>query len=335
MNKSPASPPESTPPKARGRAPGDTTGMLDALRVGFIGFLMGCADLVPGFSGGTVAFIGGIYDRLINGIKAFDVGLARRVMARDWAGILATVPLLFFVALGAGLLLAILSLSGVVTGLFVSHPVQLWSAFSGLVIGSIFLLARETWCWRLIDWVLFVAAAIGTYVLVGLPVLASPPEGLPYLFLCGAITISAMILPGISGSYLLVILGQYQRVLEAVHTRDWVSLAVFAAGVGVGVLSFVRIVSFLLRRFRRATLVALTGVMAGALRTIWPWREVVSTRLNSKGVEVPLEQINIAPSDWSAVPPALFWVVVGAAAVLVLTRLRPAQGADTAAGGRD
>lgn len=318
-----------SPAPATASAPGNPAGPLDALRIAVIGFLMGCADLVPGVSGGTIAFVGGIYDRLIHGLKAFDLALVRRVFARDWRGVHSTVPLVFFVCLGAGLLTAIVTLAGVIAGLFVSHPVQLWAAFFGLVLGSIVLLARETWRWRFIDWILFLAAAAATYVVVGLPMLSSPPEGLPFLFLSGAIAICAMILPGVSGSYLLVILGQYQRVLEAVHTRDLPSLAVFVAGIVVGILSFVRIVSFLLRRFPRATLVTLTGVMAGALRSIWPWRETISTRVNSKGVEVPVEQVNILPPDWSAVPPALLWLAVGVAAVLVLARLRPAPASAT------
>jgi putative membrane protein len=319
--------PSASPAASPAPAPGNPVGPLDALRIAVIGFLMGCADLVPGVSGGTIAFVGGIYERLIHGLKSFDLGLVRRLLARDWAGVWRSVPFVFFVCLGAGLLTAIASLAGLVSRLFVTHPVQLWAAFFGLVLGSIVLLARETWRWRPLDWALFAAAAVATYVIVGLPMLAQPPEGLPYLFLCGAIAICAMILPGISGSYLLVILGQYHRVLEAVHSRDFVALGVFVAGIVVGIMSFVRVVSFLLRRFHHATLIALTGVMAGALRTIWPWRETISTRVNSKGVEVPVEQVNVLPPDWSAVPPALLWLAVGVVAVLVLARLRPAPAA--------
>ncbi len=333
MHSQPAPPAQPSPsprvsPAASAATDGNPRGLFDAVRVAIIGFLMGCADLVPGVSGGTIAFVGGIYDRLIHGIKAFDLGLARRLLARDWAGTWASAPFLFFACLGAGLLTAIVSLSGLISRLFLTHPVQLWAAFFGLVLGSIVILARETWRWAPRDWALFLGAAAATFVVVGLPMLANPPDNLPYLFLCGAIAISAMILPGISGSYLLVILGQYHRVLEAIHTRDFVALGVFVAGVGVGVLSFVRIVSYLLRRFHRATLITLTGVMAGALRSIWPWRETVSTRINSKGVEVPVEQVNILPPDWSAIPPALLWLAVGVAAVLVLARLRPAPAAD-------
>ncbi len=323
----PAAQPSSTArvsPTAPAVASGNPAGPLDAARVAVIGFLMGCADLVPGVSGGTIAFVGGIYDRLIHGIKAFDLALVRRILARDWKGVVSSVPIVFFICLGVGLLTAIASLSGVISRLFVTHPVQLWASFFGLVLGSIVLLARETWRWRPVDWILFLAAAASTYVVVGLPLLAHPLEGLLFLFLSGAIAICAMILPGISGSYLLVILGQYHRVLEAVHTRDLATLAVFVAGIAVGILSFVRVVAFFLRRFPQATLVALTGVMAGALRSIWPWRETISTRVNSKGVEVPVEQVNILPPDWSAVPPALLWLAVGVAAVLVLARLRPA-----------
>lgn len=297
--------------------------ILRHLRIVLVGFLMGAADLVPGVSGGTIAFICGIYDRLINGIKAFDLAALRLALRFDWAALNRKLPLLFFVCLGTGLLTAVFSLSGLLTRLFISHPVELWSFFFGLVLGSIVLLAHDTWRWRTIDWIAFALAGIATYLLVGLPVVQTPP-GLPYIFLAGAIAICAMILPGISGSYLLVIMGKYHEVLEAVSHRDFLTLAVFVAGIATGILSFVRIVSWLLHRFRHITLIALTGIMAGALRTVWPWKEVLSTRINSKGEEVPLMQGNIMPAELSAFGPALVFLMAGAIVVLVISRLAAA-----------
>ena len=147
------------------------------------------------------------------------------------------------------------------------------------------------------------------------------PATLPFLFLAGAVAICAMILPGISGSYLLVILGKYEIVLEAIGSRDFLSLAVFGAGLVTGILSFVRVVSWLLHHRRRVTLIALTGIMTGALRTVWPWKETLSTRLNSKGETVPLHQINTLPNA----DPALLWAcllaLLGAVVVVALSRL--------------
>lgn len=293
---------------------------LRYLRLMLVGFVMGIADLVPGVSGGTIAFITGIYDRLLNGIKSFDLVALRMALRLDWRGLTAKIPIAFFLALGTGLLTAVFSLSHLLSRLFVTHPVQLWAFFFGLVFGSILLLAHHTWRWRLPDWSAFLIAAVATYWLVGLPVMQTPPS-LPFIFLSGAIAICAMILPGISGSYLLVILGKYHVILEAVSTRDLVTLAVFVSGIATGILSFVRVVSWLLRTYRHVTLVALTGIMAGALRTVWPWKETVSTRINSEGVEVPLQQVNVPPADLGALLPAAGLCLIGAVLVLALERI--------------
>ncbi len=297
--------------------------LIRHLHIMLVGFLMGAADLVPGVSGGTIAFICGIYDRLINGIKAFDLKALRLVLRFEWSTLSRKLPLLFFLCLGSGLLAAVFSLSGLLSRLFISHPIELWSFFFGLVLASIVLLAHDTWRWRPIDWLAFLGAGLITFWLVGLPVMQTPP-GLPYMFLAGAIAICAMILPGISGSYLLVIMGKYHQVLEAVSNRDFLTLAVFIAGIATGILSFVRIVSWLLHHYRRVTLITLTGIMAGALRTVWPWKETLSTRINSKGVEVPLMQTNVMPAELTAFVPALLYVMAGAAVVLAISRLAAA-----------
>ena len=301
------------------------TSILTHLRIVLIGFCMGAADLVPGVSGGTVAFVGGIYDRLINGLKSLDVVTLRLLLKGRLAAVFERVPVVFFLTLGAGLITAILSLSHPLSALFKSHPVQLWTFFFGLVLGSILLLAKETWRWRVVDWIAFIVAAAVTYWLVGLHTMQTPPTQ-PLLFLSGAIAICAMILPGISGSYLLVILGKYHQVLEALNHRDFAALGAFIAGIIVGILSFVRVVSWLLRTWRQVTLVALTGIMAGALRTVWPWKETIATRINSRGEEVPLTQINIFPeAGASAFVTALPWLVAGLVAVVLLSRLNPAD----------
>ena len=289
-----------------------------------IGFLMGCADVVPGVSGGTIAFICGIYDRLLAGIKTFDLTTIQLVVKGDIKGAWKRIPVLFFVFLGAGLVAAVLTFARVLSHLMVDHPVKLWSFFFGLVLGSIVLLARQTWVWKPLDWVVFLAFGLGTYTLVGLNAMQIP-EGLPFTFLAGAIAICAMILPGISGSYLLVIMGKYQAVLDAVNHRDFVTLAVFCAGIATGILSFVRVVSWLLSRFRHVTLIALTGVMAGALRTLWPWKETLTTRINSKGVEVPVLQANVLPGSDGHVGLAVALLIAGCIAVVFIELIAKAE----------
>lgn len=297
------------------------------LRIALVGFVMGIADLVPGVSGGTIAFICGIYDRFINGLKTFDLQLLKLILRGRVHEVFTKVPWLFFIALGTGLLTAVFSLSGVLSRLFETHPVELWSLFFGLIVGSTVLLFRMTLPWKPSHVAAFLIATVGTYFLVGLPLLQTP-AGKPFLFFAGAIAICAMILPGISGSYLLVIMGQYQIVLDAVSSRDFASLVVFVAGIAVGVLSFVRLVSWFLRHHRQITLVTLTGVMAGALRTVWPWKEVVSTRINSEGIKVPVMQVNVAPPDGTSLLLPIALALVGAALVLLLSHLAPPEPKD-------
>ena len=306
--------------------------LFSYLRLTLIGFLMGCADVVPGVSGGTIAFICGIYDRLLEGIKSFDLTTLRLVLKLDLKTVWKRVPVLFFVFLGTGLLSAVFTLARLLSHLMQTHPAELWAFFFGLVLGSIVLLARQTWRWRLADGALFLGFALATYWLVGLEA-TQTPSTLPFVFMAGAIAICAMILPGISGSYLLVILGKYQEILDAVNRRDFLTLAVFCAGIATGILSFVRVVSWLLRTYRHATLIALTGIMAGALRTVWPWKHTVATRLNSEGLEVPVTQVNVLPPDNLQLLLALGLAVAGGLAVLAISRLAAAEQREAAVAG--
>ena len=302
--------------------------LFSNLRVAVIGFLMGCADVVPGVSGGTIAFICGIYERLINGIKSFDLTSARLLLQRDFKGLWARIPFPFFIALGLGLITAILTLAKVLEHLMLNRPVELWSFFFGLVLGSILLLARQTWVWKAADWAVFAGFSVGTFFLVGLQSLHTP-VGLPFVFIAGAIAICAMILPGISGSYLLVIMGKYAVIIEAVNDRNLTVLAVFCAGIATGILSFVRLVSWMLTHHRHVTLIALTGIMAGALRTLWPWKETLTTRINSAGEEVPLTQANILPGAESNLLLAVGLAIAGGAAVILIERLAKAEPSNT------
>lgn len=298
--------------------------LLAYVKIYCIGFCMGIADLIPGVSGGTIAFISGIYDRLINGIKSFDITSLRLVLKFQIREVWERIPFLFFIPLGLGLVSAVFSLSKLLESLFNTHPEKLWAFFFGLILGSILILYRETRPWKLRDVLVFLLAGIFTFWLVGLPATQTPSTPL-YLFLAGAIAISAMILPGISGSYILVILGKYQQILDAVNSRDLGSLAIFMAGMVVGVLSLVRVVSWFLRMYRHLTIISLTGVMTGALRTVWPWKETVTTRIDSSGDVVPVIQKAYMPTDFTQISIALLLLVVGAVAVMLLSRMKPAS----------
>jgi putative membrane protein len=299
--------------------------MFNYLRIFTIGFCMGVADLIPGVSGGTIAFISGIYESLINGIKRFDLKSLHLALSFRIKELRERIPFLFFIPLGLGLLTAVFSLSHILESLFETHPEKLWAYFFGLILGSIVLLFQETRPWNLRDTVFFTLSAVLTFFLVGLPATQTPASPL-YLFLAGSIAICAMLLPGISGSYILVILGKYQEVLEIINARDVISLAYFMAGMCVGVLSLVRIISWLLRRFRHLTIIALTGIMAGALRTVWPWKEPVTTRIDNSGAVIPLIQKGCLPDDGGQLAIALLLLIVGAMTVIFLSRMKPVNG---------
>lgn len=247
----------------------------DMLRYLLCGLAMGAADVVPGVSGGTIAFITGIYQKLLDGIQAFNLNFFRLFFTGHVRKALTLVPLKFLIPLATGIALSIFSLAKLVLYLMHEHPVVIWSFFFGLILASIVLLLREMRASENMGtsaWLAMVIGAIFAWWLTGAnPV--STGNSLPTLFFCAFIAICAMILPGISGAFILVLLGQYQNVLTAVTTFNVPVLAVFAAGCLCGLLCFARILNACLARFHAQTLALLIGVMAGSLRTVWPWKE--------------------------------------------------------------
>ncbi|MDA8019678.1 MAG: DUF368 domain-containing protein [Thermoanaerobaculia bacterium] len=285
------------------------------------GLTMGAADVVPGVSGGTMAFIMGVYRELIEAIKSFDVEVARRALRFQLAECLESVPWRFLLALGSGIFLSVVSLSHVVSWLLENRRVELYSLFFGLVLASVLSIARE------VDWSPRTAAGlvvgtISAFLIVGL-VPADMPHDPLTLFLTGSVAISAMILPGISGSFITLILGQYAYVIDAVKGFDVVTLLPFAFGCGIGLLLFARVLSWLFLHHRQLTITLLIGFMVGSLRKIWPFKEVVATRIDRHGEIVPLVEQNLLPDlaaaqTWTAIVLA----VAGLLSILALETLR-------------
>lgn len=238
------------------------------------GMGMGAADVVPGVSGGTIAFIVGIYDELIDSIKSVNLKNLKLFFSGKFAEFFRNINagFLFSVLLGIGI--SVFSLAKIITWLLVAYPVLVWSFFFGLVLASAWSVSKDIkeWNWKTI---LSFLAGIGVafYITVATP--AETPSNLLFIFLCGAIAICAMILPGISGSFILVLLGKYQFIMEAVKSVDLVIIAVFGAGACVGITSFSRILSYALKHFRNITLAVLTGFMLGSLNKVWPWKEII------------------------------------------------------------
>jgi putative membrane protein len=283
------------------------------------GIAMGAADVVPGVSGGTVAFITGIYDELLRSIASVPVALGLLLRGRiveAWKAANAT----FLLVLLLGILTSVLSLARLITYLLVEQPIPVWSFFFGLILVSTHLVVREVqrWNWtRVVSLVL--GGAFAYWITVASPLqLGHDPLS---LFCAGAIAICAMILPGISGSFILVLLGLYSFVLTAVKGLDISVLLIFASGCLVGIISFAGFLRWLLARWRDLTLAFLTGLMIGSLNKIWPWKQTLTWRTDSHGEQVPLLQANLWPAsfaDISGQDPQLLLAVALAISGIVL-----------------
>ena len=295
-----------------------TRTLKDYLGLTARGFAMGSADVVPGVSGGTMAFILGIYEELINSIKDMVNPTAIQLLVRfKLKEALDVLPWKFLLAVGIGILLAILSLARFLEWMLENHPALLWSFFFGLVIASIFTVSKRVKRWGVTTTVSVVIGAIVAYIIVGL-VPAKTPDTPWFLFLSGVLAICAMILPGISGAFILVLLGKYEYVLSAVNDRDILTLFIVAAGAAVGIVTFAQILGWFFKRYHDTTVAVLMGFMVGSLRKIWPWKETVEF-IEHHGEQIPIRQINVLPPAWtSEVTFALVLAIVGFVAVFVL-----------------
>lgn len=298
------------------------------------GFGMGTADIIPGVSGGTIALITGIYHRLIAAINSFDLSFARRVFTGKFSEALAGVHLRFLLPLLLGIAMAIVLTSRVIHYLLLNHAVEVWSLFFGLIAASMLVVGRQVGRLTpatILVWALFTVIA---FVVVGI-IPVQTPDALWFIFICGAVAICAMILPGISGAFILLILGKYALLTGALkdpfNPTNLLLIAVFMAGALVGILSFSRLLNFLLARFQDLTMAALAGFMLGAMRKVWPWKEVLETQM-IRGKEHVLTEANVLPEAMDE----QFWLAVGlmilgAVLVLIIDRVgrrgQPERGA--------
>lgn len=281
------------------------------------GMGMGAADVVPGVSGGTIAFIVGIYEELIDSIKSIN-GASLKLLLPENRGILESnqcqLPAIHHCRDRDQYLL----IGKIITWLLTDHPILVWSFFFGLVLASTWFVSKDIKKW---DWKTILSYIIGIviafYITVATP--AETPSNLFFIFLCGAIAICAMILPGISGSFILVLLGKYFYIMEAVKTFNIPVMLVFICGAAIGITSFSRVLSFALRRFHDITISVLAGFMLGSLNKVWPWKETIETYTDSHGIVKPLVEANIMPNQlvWEAVG----LMVLGYAIVYFLEKL--------------
>ncbi len=271
--------------------------LKDYLLLYFKGMAMGAADVVPGVSGGTVAFITGIYDELLFSINAVDVEamrlLGRFRVAEFWKKINGN----FLVVLLAGIATSLVSLAKLMVHLLQHYPIIIWSFFFGLILISAPLVLREVRKWTVGVGLSFVMGIILAYLITVLSP-AQTPNAIWFIFLSGAIAICAMILPGISGAFILLLLGKYAFMINALTQFRISVILAFVAGCLVGILSFSRFLSFILKNYHNATVALLAGFMLGSLNKVWPWREVLEYATNSEGEQVPVFDRSILPWNY-------------------------------------
>jgi putative membrane protein len=289
------------------------------------GFAMGIADIIPGVSGGTIAFITGIYDDLLKSVSAIDHHLVLKILKLKFKDAYHQVNGNFIAPLFVGILTAIISTSKLVHYLLHSHPEKTWSLFFGLIAASIFIIAKQVEA--KLYWKNLVGFSLGImfgFSLVSLiPVVT--PDSYFFLLICGMIAITAMILPGISGSFFLVILGKYATVTGALkdllNLENFKIVLVFSIGALIGLVSFSKFLKWLLTEHRAITLSALTGIMLGAMKKIWPWRNILATKTVGTKLVVTSERF-VFPSELSShVMLCIILMFVGAALVLLLEKI--------------
>ena len=270
----------------------------------FKGMAMGAADVVPGVSGGTIAFISGVYEELIATLNSINLNSLKTLKLQGVSATWKKINGNFLLALFGGILLSILSLSKLVAWLLHEEPVLLWAFFFGLVLASIIFVLKKINQWNSAVFLGLILGGVFAYQLTQLNALGNSDSNW-YLFLSGAIAICAMILPGISGAFILVILVSYANVLQALNDKDIAKITIFMTGALIGILSFSRLLKWLFKRFKNMTLAVLTGFMIGALSKIWPWKKTLSFRENSDGISVPLKEQCIAPFSFDGDPQLL------------------------------
>ncbi len=293
---------------------------------------MGAADVVPGVSGGTIAFITGIYDTLLESIRRINPKVLGIWKRDGFKAAFDHINGFFLIALFGGVLTSIATLAKLISWLLVAHPVPIWSFFFGLILVSVFHILKQIEQRSMSRLVFLLLGIAFAYSITVLQPLQMDPTNVN-IVIAGAIAICAMILPGISGSFILLLIGMYTPVLGAVKSFDLVVIALFMSGCVLGLLSFSHVLSWLLKRFRDFTLVFLTGLMIGTLPKIWPWKETLTWRTNSKGEQVPLIEQNLSPFDFEAVTsqPAQ----LGIAIVMMLCAIALVLGLEKFAENRD
>lgn len=291
------------------------------------GIAMGAADVVPGVSGGTIAFISGIYEELVTTISGINLGLLKEWREFGFSSMWKKANGNFIIALFLGIAISVFTVMRLANYLLENHPILIWSFFFGLVIASIWFVGKQIPKWNAkIITALVLGAAVAFYITTLPPITGTQSPF--FLFIAGAIAVCAMILPGISGAFILVLLGAYKTISEAIHDFDFKTIGIVAVGAVVGLLSFSRVLKWLFLKYKAVTLAVLTGFITGSLNKIWPWKETLSFRINSKGIEVPVIQESILPEKYTTlyqidaqVQFAIVLMIIGFFSIILLEKI--------------
>jgi len=283
---------------------------------------MGAADVVPGVSGGTIAFISGIYEELITSINNINPSVIRIWKKQGFNAFWKKLNGNFLVALFLGIFISLFSLATLVSWLLENEPVLLWSFFFGLVAASIFFVGKEITKWNLGTIIILILGAAIAYFITTLPA-SENTTSLPYLFMSGALAVCAMILPGISGAFILVLLGSYKTILDAVHERNIQVVLTVAIGAIFGLLSFAKLLKWMFSHYKNLTLALLTGFILGSLNKIWPWKLVLESKIIGDKV-IPLKEQNVSPFNFEEDPQlmfAIFAAIIGFSLIFILEKV--------------
>ena len=261
------------------------------------GMAMGAADIIPGVSGGTIAFISGIYEELIETINNVNFEAIKKLKNNGIKSFWTHINGNFLIALLTGIAISIMSLAKVITHLLETHSQLLWGFFFGLIVASVYIVGKQVNKWDINNIIsLIIGSSIAFYITILNPM--QNPDALWFVFLSGSIAICAMILPGISGSFILLLLGSYEFILVAIKDFKLDVITIFGVGCITGLLAFSKLLNWLFKKYHDITIALLTGFLIGSLNKIWPWKETIQTRINSHGEIVPFIQSNVLPSNF-------------------------------------
>lgn len=311
--------------------------LKDYLIISFKGLAMGAADVIPGVSGGTIAFISGIYEELIKSIDNLGLDVFKTWKKSGFKSAWTSINGNFLLALFSGIAISILSLAKLIKWLLQNEPILLWAFFFGLVLSSIIFIAKQINKWNAKIFIAIIVTTILSYYITLAEPFASPDSSM-YLLFCGFIAIIAMILPGVSGAFILLILGAYQTAIDTINNliegltkgnmdlfKDaFINFLLLAVGAIVGLKVFSKILNWMFEHKKNVTLAILTGFMIGSLNKIWPWKKTLSWRINSHNEKIPFLEESISPFIFEGDNQILFAIIlmiIGFLSIFILEKL--------------